>query len=143
MNSVQATFAGLVSAIAVSAALGAQKPISTDSVEVVTLHRFVAEAPTPGVPGSLSLLRMRDKSGCEWIVKAALDPHAHRIMGRAEVKVCGSIEYSVDGYLVGADDLTGLPIACHDLWSNKAGSIRCQSAAIPAGTPGRVVVQAN
>ena len=112
-------------------------------VEVTTLLSLFAEAAATGLPGSSVPLAMRDRSGCEWLVSASLNPFTQRFVGRAEAKQCGAIKQPVSGYLVGMDDLTGLQAECHDQWRNEIGSTMCLAAGLPNGTPGRIVVQAN
>lgn len=136
---------GVIAAISMSDVFAAGEPVVTEPVivEVATLHGLFAEAPANGLPASNVPLRMQDKSGCEWFISASLDPIAQRFLGHAETKQCGTIQQPVSGYLVGADDLSGLQVVCHDLWRNKTGSTMCLSAGLPEGTPGRLVVQAN
>lgn len=136
---------GVIAAISTSDVFAAGEPVVTEPVivEVATLHSLFAEAAATGLPGKNVPLRMRDRSGCEWLVSASLDPVAQRFVGRAEAKQCGTIKQPVSGYLVGADDLSGLQVECHDQWRNKTGSTMCLSAGLPEGAPGRLVVQAN
>lgn len=140
-------FAALLSqiaAVSMNAALAADesKVAEPVTVQATTLHSVFIEN-APGLPGSTFPVRMRDKSGCEWILSVTLDSMAQRLMGRVESKQCDSIRQQVSGYLVGADDLSGLAVECYDIWQNKAGSIMCLSARVAEGIPGRLVLQTN
>ncbi|MGG2621704.1 hypothetical protein [Pseudomonas aeruginosa] len=135
----------VIAAISMSDVFAAGESAVTEPVivEVTTLHSLFAEAAATGLPGSSVPLAMRDRSGCEWLLSASLDPFTQRFVGRAEAKQCGAIKQPVSGYLVGMDDLTGLQAECHDQWRNEIGSTMCLAAGLPNGTPGRIVVQAN
>jgi len=136
------TLGGLGLLLAGSMPLQAHAEQSVHDVTVLNTTQWVVEA---GQSGDYFPVMLKASERCFFVGPGALDPQAFKAKVRVERKVCDedsgeSTESTVKGFVVGSDQLAGLPIECQDVFTNKAGSRLCLNARLAAGSQGHAVL---